>query len=63
MAHLPRGLLAGTAGPYAEIELQLFPESVKEVELFLLDQSLAYSTSEAPRSLLTWALTQAFRNW
>src|SRR5688572_15153575 len=25
--------------------------------------SSAYSTSEAPRSLLMWALTQALRNW
>ena len=47
--YLTGPVLAGTAGPYAEIELQLFPESVKEVELFLLDQNLAYSTSEARR--------------
>jgi hypothetical protein len=47
--YLTGPVLAGTAGPYAEIELQLFPESVKEVELFLLDQDIAYATSEGRR--------------
>ena len=47
--YLTGPVLAGTAGPYAEIELQLFPESVKEVELFLLDQNLVYATSEGRR--------------
>jgi hypothetical protein len=47
--YLTGPVLAGTAGPYAEIELQLFPESVKEVELFLLDRNIAYATSESRR--------------
>ena len=47
--YLTGPVLAGTAGPYAEIELQLFPESVKEVEIFLLDRDIAYSTSEGRR--------------
>ena len=47
--YLTGPVLAGTAGPYAEIELQLFPESVKEVELFLLDRNIAYAASEARR--------------
>ena len=47
--YLSGPVLAGTAGPYAEIELQLFPESVKEVELFLLNRQLAYATSEGRR--------------
>lgn len=47
--YLTGAVLAGTAGPYAEIELQLFPESVKEVEIFLLDRKIAYATSEARR--------------
>ena len=34
---------------YAEIDLQLFPESTKEVEIFLLDRNLPYSTSEGRR--------------
>ena len=47
--YLTGPVLAGTAGPYAEIELQLFPESVKEVEIFLLDRDIAYSTREGRR--------------
>jgi hypothetical protein len=40
--YLTGPVLAGIAGPYAEIELQLFPESTKEVELFLIDRNLRY---------------------
>jgi hypothetical protein len=47
--YLTGPVLKGTAGPYAEIELQLFPDSVKEVEIFLLDRNLAYATHEAKR--------------
>ncbi len=47
--YLTGPVLKGTAGPYAEIEVQLFPESSKEVELFLLDRSIAYTTSEGRR--------------
>src|SRR5687767_150136 len=44
--YLTGAVLKGTAGPYAEIELQLFPESAKEVEIFLLERRLAYTTHE-----------------
>src|SRR6185436_7984768 len=44
--YLTGPVLAGTAGPYAEIELQLFPESTKEVELFLIDRKLPYQASD-----------------
>lgn len=47
--YLTGPVLSGIAGPYAEIELQLFPESAKEVELFLLDQGIAYATREGRR--------------
>jgi hypothetical protein len=47
--YLTGPVLKGTAGPYAEIELQLFPESAKEVEIFLLDRRLAYSSHEGRR--------------
>jgi hypothetical protein len=47
--YLTGPVLKGIAGPYAEIELQLFPDSVKEVEIFLLDRNLAYDTREAKR--------------
>jgi hypothetical protein len=47
--YLTGPVLKGTAGPYAEIELQLFPESPKEVELFLLERRLAFTTHEGKR--------------
>jgi hypothetical protein len=47
--YLTGPVLKGIAGPYAEIELQLFPDSVKEVEMFLLDRNVAYATHEGRR--------------
>ncbi|MGH6893117.1 MAG: hypothetical protein ACREEP_12735 [Dongiaceae bacterium] len=47
--YLTGPVLAGLAGPYAEIDLQLFPESTKEVELFLLDRNIAYAASDERR--------------
>jgi hypothetical protein len=47
--YLTGPVLKGTAGPYAEIELQLFPESPKEVEIFLLERRLAFATHEGKR--------------
>lgn len=47
--YLTGPVLKGTAGPYAEIDLQLFPESPKEVELFLLERRLAFTTHEGRR--------------
>jgi hypothetical protein len=47
--YLTGPVLKGIAGPYAEIELQLFPDSLKEVEIFLLDRNIAYATKEGRR--------------
>jgi len=47
--YLTGPVLKGIAGPYAQIELQLFPDSVKEVEIFLLDRNVAYETQEGRR--------------
>ena len=47
--YLTGPVLKGTAGPYAEIELQLFPGSPKEVEIFLLERGLPFSTHEGRR--------------
>src|SRR5438477_5589879 len=47
--YLTGPVLKGIAGPYAEIDLQLFPDSVKEVEIFLLDRNIAYATHEGRR--------------
>lgn len=47
--YLTGSVLSGTAGPYAEIDLQLFPASAKEVELFLLERNIPYTTHEGRR--------------
>ena len=47
--YLTGPVLSGLAGPYAEIDLQLFPDSAKEVEIFLLDRGVPFTTSEARR--------------
>jgi hypothetical protein len=47
--YLTGAVLAGLAGPYAEIDLQLFPESSKEVELFLLDLGMTYDATDERR--------------
>lgn len=47
--YLTGPVLKGIAGPYAQIELQLFPDSVKDVEIFLLDRNFAYETQEGRR--------------
>lgn len=47
--YLTGPVLTGIAGPYAEIELQLYPDSAKDVELFLLERNIAFDTSEGRR--------------
>ncbi|MEO8202229.1 MAG: hypothetical protein ABI630_00095 [Betaproteobacteria bacterium] len=47
--YLTGPVLKGIAGPYADIELQLFPDSCKDVEIFLLNRSIPFSSSEARR--------------
>ena len=47
--YLTGPVLKGTAGPYAEIDLQLFPESSKDVELFLLERGIVFETQEGRR--------------
>jgi hypothetical protein len=44
--HLAGGVLDGTAGRYADTEIHLFVDSVKDVELFLLNNSIPYRMSE-----------------
>ncbi|MDQ5907775.1 MAG: hypothetical protein QG590_2260 [Pseudomonadota bacterium] len=41
--YLTGSVLEGTAGRYAEIDLQLFADSAKEVEIFLLNRNIPYS--------------------
>jgi hypothetical protein len=40
--YLTGGVLDGTAGRYSEIEIDLHPESSKDVEIFFLNQNIAY---------------------
>ena len=47
--YLTGPVLKGTAGPYAEIELQLFPQTPKDVEIYLLERRLPFSTQEGRR--------------
>ena len=47
--YLTGPVLKGIAGPYAEIDLQLFPDSTKEVEIFLLERNISFSTQEGRR--------------
>ena len=47
--YLTGSVLTGIAGPHSEIELQLFPDSTKDVEIFLLDQNVPFTTQETRR--------------
>jgi len=40
--HLVGSVLSGSAGRYSDINLQLFTDGVKDVELYLLDRRLEY---------------------
>ena len=44
--YLAGSVLSGNAGKYADINLQLYTDSGKEVELFLIDRDLPYRASE-----------------
>lgn len=46
--YLTGAVFNGTAGPHAEIHLQLFAESAKEVQIFLLDKNINIAISESP---------------
>lgn len=47
--YLTGSVLEGTAGRYAEIDIQLFADSAKEVEIFLLNHQIDYEHRE-PRT-------------
>ncbi|MCL2644540.1 MAG: hypothetical protein FWD51_03675 [Betaproteobacteria bacterium] len=66
--YLTGSVLDGTAGRYAEIEIDLFPESAKDVEIFLLNAAFPYehrevrkTPPEAPEAVLAleWEDTPA----
>lgn len=47
--YLTGGALDGTAGRYSELEIELYPESAKEVEIFFLNRDFAYEHREPRR--------------
>ena len=49
--YLTGGALDGTAGRYSEVEIDIYPESAKDVEIFFLNQSMAYEHREPRRSM------------
>lgn len=48
--YLTGGVLDGTAGRYSEVEIELYPESAKEVEIFFLNLDMPYEHREARRA-------------
>lgn len=46
--HLAGAVLDGTAGRYADTDIHLFVDSLKDVELFLLNQNIPYQTDQVP---------------
>jgi hypothetical protein len=44
--YLTGSVLSGTAGRYAAINLQLFTDSAKTVELYLIDRQIPYRTTQ-----------------
>lgn len=59
--YLTGSVLEGTAGRFAMIDILLYPDSDKEVELFLLNQGIDYEFVQ-PRNERTRAVLQVSRN-
>lgn len=45
--YLTGSVLSGNAGKYADINLQLFTDSAKAVELYLIDRKIPYQTAQS----------------
>ncbi len=59
--YLTGSVLEGTAGRFAMIDILLYPDSDKDVELFLLNRDIAYEFIQ-PRNDRTSAVLQVSRN-
>jgi hypothetical protein len=46
--YLTGAVLNGTAGEHSDIHIQLFADSPKEVEIYLLNKGIAFEVSESP---------------
>ena len=58
-SYLIGSVLSGNAGKYADINLQLYTDDTKAVELYLIDQRLAYRPSQSRLYLPRWASHRA----
>ncbi|NMG16331.1 hypothetical protein [Aromatoleum bremense] len=47
--YLTGGTLDGTAGRYTEVDIELYPESAKDVEIFFLNHDIGYEHREPRR--------------
>ncbi|NMG54257.1 hypothetical protein [Aromatoleum aromaticum] len=47
--YLTGGALDGTAGRYTEVDIELYPESAKDVEIFFLNHDIGYEHREPRR--------------
>lgn len=59
--YLAGPVLDGTAGRYAEIDIQLFPDSAKDVEIFLLNRGIDFE-HDTPRSERAEAVLTVYRD-
>jgi hypothetical protein len=48
--HLTGAVLNGTAGEHSDIHLQLFSDSAKDVEIYLLNKNVKFEVSETPHA-------------
>jgi hypothetical protein len=46
--HLTGAVLNGTAGKHSDIHLQLFSDSAKDVEIYLINKNIQFEVSETP---------------
>ena len=61
--HLTGAVLNGTAGRYAPIEIDLFADSSKDVEIFMLSHNILYSSTEIRRQNPLSAETRLHLDW
>lgn len=60
---LTGAVLDGTAGRYAPIEIDLFADSSKDVEIFMLSRGISYSSTEIRRQNPLSAETRLHLDW
>ena len=61
--YLKGAVLDGTAGRYARIEIDLFADSGKDVEISLLSRNISYESSEPRRQGPDVPETQLYLDW